>query len=84
MTINAEQFTNMWAHARERVLTRSAQQARDAAANLRERSARFPDDAAAMHAEADGLDRYADACELAAADVTLPTPEYAPLKESER
>jgi hypothetical protein len=76
--IAPDTFARMWIDARERVLTRYADQARDCARRMREHADRFPDDLDAIQRETADLDRYADACEMAAADPTLPTPEYLP------
>jgi hypothetical protein len=70
-----EQFVEMWAEARERVLTRYAQQARSEAERLHAALRAFPLDEAELKAEAAGWERYAQACELAAADPSLPTPD---------
>jgi hypothetical protein len=72
-------FTDLYGQARERVLTRYAAQATDAAAVLRDRAPNFPQDAVEMLAEAANLTDYARRCTQAAADSSLPTPGYKPL-----
>jgi hypothetical protein len=73
-----DEFVEMWIEARTRVLTRCATQARQQADRLRSAVKAFPLDEFELKAEAVGLERYADACDLAAADPTLTTPEYLP------
>lgn len=60
------------------VRARYAVQARATAERMREHARRHGHDTTAVDAEAAGVERYAAACEIAAADPTLPAPEYLP------
>ncbi|MEU4558432.1 hypothetical protein AB0F72_08580 [Actinoplanes sp. NPDC023936] len=71
-----------WNAARQRVLTRYAKQARYSAQRIRGHAVRYGHDLAAVEPECAALERYADACELAAADPNLPTPEYKQIEEA--
>lgn len=76
--VNTETFTHLWGQARERVLSRYAAQAREQAQRLRDRAHRFPEEVASIESVAAELKDYADRCEAAAADPSLPTPTYSP------
>lgn len=67
-----------WNAARARVLERLAGDAEVAACRQRGRAIGFPAEADWILADAAALDEYAAACRAAAADPSLPTPEYLP------
>ncbi len=77
MTAAAELIPG-WNAAKSRVLNRLAADAEVAATLQRERAPHFPDWADDITADADRLNLYAAECRAAAADPSLPTPEYLP------
>lgn len=70
----AQQFHDMLAAARTRVLSRYAGQAEESARLLREQKTLLPESADELEGLAVACDVYAAECQAAAADHTLPTP----------
>lgn len=70
-------FADLWIDMRARVLTRYAARADATARRARRRAKQLPQFAETMEEFAVGLERYAAQCRTAAADPTLPLPDYA-------